>query len=106
MSIDPILAALADPSRRAIVQRLVQGRATAGQLARLNPSISRPATSQHLRVLVDAGIVRLSGSGRQSPYELVPGPLIVLEGWLTRLLDAWGAAPTSPSSTPTKAVSA
>jgi len=98
VTVDPCLAALADPTRRAIVQRLAHGRATVRQLAALNPAISRPAVSQHLRVLVDAGLVTPSSESRQSPYELVPERLILLEAWLSGLLDTWRAAPTNPHS--------
>ena len=63
--------ALADPTRRAICQRLAHGRATVGQLASLFP-MSRPAVSQHLRVLKEAGLIRTESHNRLSAYELVP----------------------------------
>ncbi|WP_432477342.1 ArsR/SmtB family transcription factor [Nocardioides sp. GXQ0305] len=92
MTIDQTLAALADPTRRGIVQRLAHGRASAGQLAALS-QFSRPATSQHLRVLRDAGVVRRTSGSRQSPYELDPATLIVLESWLSGLVDTWRTSP-------------
>jgi DNA-binding transcriptional ArsR family regulator len=91
MRVDSTLTALADPTRRAICQRLAHGRATLGQLAGLFP-VSRPAVSQHVRVLVEADLVR-PGEGRQSPYELDPEALIVLEAWLSKLVDTWRRAP-------------
>ncbi len=65
MTVDVTLQALADPTRRAICQRLAHGRASIGQLAALFP-ISRPAVSQHVRILAEAGLVQ-TGDGRQRP---------------------------------------
>jgi DNA-binding transcriptional ArsR family regulator len=75
-----VLAAVADRSRRVLLQRLAHGLATTGQLADLLP-ISRPAVSQHLKVLQDAGLVRTRASGRHRWHELVPGPLALVERW-------------------------
>jgi len=90
--LDVTLLAVADPTRRAICQRLAHGRATVGQLASLFP-ISRPAVSQHLRVLLDAGLVRRSGIHRQTPYELSPAPILEIEAWARSVAEAWQAAP-------------
>jgi len=92
VSLDAALSAVADPVRRAIVQRLAHGQATVGQLAGLFP-ISRPAVSQHVRVLRDAGLVRSVGAGRQSALELVPGPVLEVEAWARRLAGTWQSAP-------------
>jgi DNA-binding transcriptional ArsR family regulator len=92
MSLDETLGAVADPTRRAMLQRLAHGPATVGQLAALFP-ISRPAVSQHLKVLRDAGLVRPVASARTSPYELVPGPLFLVETWVRDLADRWISAP-------------
>ena len=59
--LDQALNAVADSTRRAILQRLAHGQATVGQLAALFP-ISRPAVSQHLRILRDADLVSTSGT--------------------------------------------
>jgi DNA-binding transcriptional ArsR family regulator len=88
-----VLVALADPSRRALLQRLAHGPATSGQLAELLP-MSRPATSQHLRVLAAAGLLRTTVRGRHHWHELSPHPLYDLENWARTLLDRWAAAPT------------
>ena len=93
MSLDASLDAVADPTRRAICQRLAHGRATVGQLAALFP-ISRPAVSQHLRVLRAAGLVHHPGDRRISAYELVPGPLLEIETWARIVVDSWRQAPT------------
>ena len=88
-----VLSALADPTRRAIVQRLAVGPATASQLAELAP-MSRPAVSQHLRVLREADLVRGSQRGRFVFYELAGSPLLEAHAWLGGLVDRWAAAPT------------
>jgi DNA-binding transcriptional ArsR family regulator len=105
VSLDDALKAVADPTRRAMLQRLAHGPATVGQLAALFP-ISRPAVSQHLRVLRDAGLVSPLASTRTSPYELVPGPLFLVETWVRDLADRWTSAPPGrtlrPADHPTK----
>src|SRR3954452_16552214 len=88
-----VLGALADPTRRAIVQRLALGPATASQLAELAP-MSRPAVSQHLRVLREAGLVRGTSRGRFVFYELAGSPLLEAQAWLGGLVDRWASAPT------------
>ena len=86
-------AALADPTRRALVSRLAYGPATAGQLAEL-ATMSRPAVSQHLKVLRDAGVIRPTREGKFIWYELDGEALVRAEHWLRRLVDTWAAAPT------------
>src|SRR3954451_3898467 len=88
-----VLSALADPTRRAIVQRLALGPATATQLAELAP-MSRPAVSQHLRVLREAGLIRGTQRGRFVFYELAGSALLEAHSWLGGLVDRWAGAPT------------
>jgi DNA-binding transcriptional ArsR family regulator len=90
--LDPVLQAVADATRRAILQRLAHGQATVGQLAALFP-ISRPAVSQHLRVLKEAELVRASGPGRLSAYQLTPAPLLEIEQWARTLATTWANGP-------------
>ena len=68
------LAALADPTRRRIFERLAGRPGAVGELARGLP-VSRPAVSQHLRVLKEAGLVVDRALGRQRRYEVVPSAL-------------------------------
>ena len=89
--VNPALVALADPTRRAICQRLAHGRATVGQLAALFP-ISRPAVSQHLRVLREAGLIRTENDNRLSAYELVAAPLRDVEAWAHHVIGVWEKA--------------
>lgn len=76
----PVFSAVADPSRRALLQRLGHGPATTGQLAELLP-MSRPAVSQHLKLLQEAGLVRTETRGRHRWHQLAPGPLELIGSW-------------------------
>jgi DNA-binding transcriptional ArsR family regulator len=92
------LAALADPSRRALLQRLAHGPATSGQLAELLP-ISRPATSQHLRVLAESGLLDTTVRGRQHWHALSTTGLVEAEHWIRTIVAAWASAPTLSKET-------
>jgi DNA-binding transcriptional ArsR family regulator len=82
------LAALADPTRRAIVALLAGGEVAAGEVAGRFP-MSRPAVSRHLRVLREAGLVRARVEGRRHLYALDPAPLRELDAWLEPYRDLW-----------------
>ncbi len=82
------LAALADPTRRALVDLLARGEVAAGELAGRFP-VSRPAISRHLRVLREAGLVRSRVEGRRRLYALDPRPLRELDDWLEPYRDLW-----------------
>jgi len=75
--------ALADGTRRAIVERLAHGPSAVGELARDLP-VSRPAVSQHLKVLKSAGLVRDRAAGTRRVYQLDPTGLEVLRAELDR----------------------
>jgi DNA-binding transcriptional ArsR family regulator len=66
--IDESLRAVADPTRRAILRLVRDGELPAGEIAAHFPSISRPAVSQHLRVLADAGLVDMRPDGNRRLY--------------------------------------
>jgi DNA-binding transcriptional ArsR family regulator len=82
------LAALADPTRREIVALLAGGEVAAGELAAHFP-VSRPAISRHLRVLREAGLVRVRAEGQRRLYVLDPGPLSDLDAWLAPYRRLW-----------------
>lgn len=84
MSFEAILTALADPTRRAILDRMRGGRLPVGQIAAPLP-VSRPAVSQHLKVLVEAGLVTMVKDGRRNLYGLTPGGAVPLVEWLGAL---------------------
>lgn len=83
-------AALADPTRRAILSRLRSGPATMGELA--EPfAMSRPAVSQHVKVLHGAGLVDQRAHAQWRTCTLKPGPLEEAERWVEEHRAAWTA---------------
>jgi DNA-binding transcriptional ArsR family regulator len=82
------LAALGDPTRRAIFERLSDHPSAVGELARLLP-VSRPAVSQHLKVLKEAGLVTDERAGSRRIYRLDPNGIGELRAYLDRF---WGSA--------------
>jgi DNA-binding transcriptional ArsR family regulator len=86
--LDATFAALADPTRRAIVARLAAGDATVTELA--TPfAISQPAISKHLKVLERAGLVTRSREAQRRPCHLQAGPLRDAVAWLANYRDYW-----------------
>jgi DNA-binding transcriptional ArsR family regulator len=79
-----VFAAIADSTRRGILERLRDGGAqNAGAIAAQFPQVTRPAISKHLRVLRECGLVRSEFRGRENVYALDPAPLIAArDGWL------------------------
>src|ERR1700690_4466960 len=85
-------AAVADPTRRAILTRLARGEATVKELAQVTPvHISPPAISRHLRVLERAGLMRRRKVGRQHFCRLVAEPLSKASAWLANYQRFWEA---------------
>ncbi|WP_353510921.1 metalloregulator ArsR/SmtB family transcription factor [Intrasporangium sp.] len=82
------LRALADDSRRTLLEALADGPATAGELAALLP-IARPGVSRHLRVLREAGLVEVRPEAQRRVYSLRPEPLAEINDWLVRHLSLW-----------------
>lgn len=86
---DRVFRALADPSRRAIFERLTHGEAAVRDLTpRFN--ISQPAVSQHLAVLKDAGLVSERREGRLAYYRVEPRGLRPLVDWIAHYQAFWG----------------
>ena len=83
-----IFAALADPTRRAIVEMVARGPLTSGEIAR-RFTISPSAVSQHLRVLRDARLVRVRVAAQQRIYELDTEGLAEIENWLDSVGPLW-----------------
>ncbi|MDZ4372277.1 MAG: metalloregulator ArsR/SmtB family transcription factor [Phenylobacterium sp.] len=73
--------ALADPSRRRILDLLRDGERPAGDLVEAL-AVSQPGVSKHLRVLREAGLVHVQARGQQRLYRLAPGGLAEVEAWL------------------------
>jgi len=82
------LAALADPTRRRIVELLAEGELTAGEIASQFPT-ARPGVSRHLRVLREHGLVCARAQGRRRLYSLDPRPLEELDAWLDHYSGFW-----------------
>lgn len=81
-----IFAALGDSTRRDVLDGLRQGPRAVGDLARDLP-VSRPAVSQHLKVLENAGLVAGRRDGRRTLYRLEPDGLVALQRWLEGFWD-------------------
>ena len=86
MDYEVAIAALADPSRRAIIERLREGALPVGKIAHDLP-ISRPAVSQHLRVLSNAGLLTCATSGNKRIYAISPEGVDALRRYLDCLWD-------------------
>lgn len=83
-SLDATLAALSDPTRRAILARLAHGEATVNELAKPF-TVSQPAISRHIKVLADAGLIVQRVEGTKRPCRLAPGGLAALDEYLAVL---------------------
>ena len=94
MSADAAFRALADPTRRAILDRLREGERTAGELGDAF-AMSQPALSQHLRVLRDAGLVTQRRDGRHRWYRIDPVGLRAVYDWLEHYAAFWDARLTA-----------
>ena len=90
LPLDSAFAALADPTRRAIIARLAIGEATVQDLARPF-AISQPAISRHLKVLEAAGLIETRVDGTSRPRRLNPDAVAALWGWLGQYRALWEA---------------
>src|ERR1700677_3865430 len=86
--VDLLFQALADPSRRAMVERLTRGPASVSALAR-PPAMLMPAVVQRLHVPERSGLVRSEKVGRVRTCPVGPGALRAAEGWITERRTAW-----------------
>src|ERR1700742_2344579 len=88
MAYQNAFAALSDPTRRAVFERLADGPQPVGRIARGLP-VSRPAVSQHLKVLKEAGLVADRAEGTRRVYHIDPKGLAAMRAWLDQF---WGVA--------------
>jgi DNA-binding transcriptional ArsR family regulator len=86
--------ALADPTRRAVLDLLRRGSQPAGQIASAFP-VSRPAISKHLRLLRRAHLVQERREGRHRLYQLNPEPLKAVDSWLEQYRVFWQSSLTN-----------
>ncbi len=87
-------SALADPTRRAVLDLLRRGSLPAGRIAEAFP-VSRPAISKHLRLLRRAHLVQERREGRHRLYQLNPAPLKAVDSWLNHYRIFWQASLSS-----------
>jgi DNA-binding transcriptional ArsR family regulator len=87
-NLDATFAALADPTRRAILTRLASGEASVAELARPF-AMSQPAISKHLKVLERAGLIRRGRDAQRRPRRLEPKRLAEATAWLERYRRLW-----------------
>ena len=89
-TLDATFAALADPTRRAILARLAAGEATVTELA-APFDMSQPAISKHLKVLERAGLITRGREAQRRPRKLEPRPLAEATDWIDRYRKIWEA---------------
>ena len=82
------IEAIADPTRRRIVELLADGERSAGEIA-AQFETSRPGVSRHLRVLREHGLVQVRGDGQRRIYSLDAAPLAELDSWLAHYRGFW-----------------
>jgi DNA-binding transcriptional ArsR family regulator len=82
-----VFAALTDPTRRSVFERLRHGPRAVGEIARGLP-VSRPAVSQHLKVLKEAGLVDDRSEGTRRIYQIDPKGLGAMRAWLDQFWDS------------------
>jgi DNA-binding transcriptional ArsR family regulator len=89
--VEPIFVALADPTRRRVIELLGDGPRRAGELAE-SAGASPPAMSRHLRILLEAGFVadeRVPGDARLRVFRLRREPMLAIQAWLDQLQAHW-----------------
>jgi DNA-binding transcriptional ArsR family regulator len=86
--LDAIFAALADPTRRRMVERLARHRCSIGAVGAGLP-ISQPAVSKHVRILERSGLVRRTVAGRVHQLQLAPGAMRAASTWIERQRKFW-----------------
>lgn len=91
LRLDAVFSALADPTRRRIVERLARRALTVGQIAG-GFSISQPAISKHVKILEEAGLLTRQVTGRTHQCSLAPHALHAAATWLDRQQRYWDAA--------------
>ena len=89
-SLDGVFSALADPTRRRIVERLARGPLTVGEIAS-GFTISQPAISRHVRVLEESGLLERRIEGRIHRCTLSPSTMQAASGWIDKQRAFWSA---------------
>jgi len=84
------LSALGDPTRQRIIEILAEGERSAGEISQ-QFDMSAPAISQHLKVLKEAGLVKVRIEGQRRVYEIHPDGFAELAAWLNRIRQFWSS---------------
>lgn len=90
-NLDAIFSALADPTRRAILSRLVDGRASVNEIA-APFAMSQPAVSRHLKVLENAGLIEREIDEQRRPARIKPKTMLAAVDWLAEFEAFWGTS--------------
>ena len=88
MTVNAVLEALAEPSRRRLVELLRDGEMSVGELV-AGAGLAQPAVSKHLRVLKEAGLVEVRRQAQRRLYRIRPEPLAELDAWLEPYRRLW-----------------
>src|SRR5713226_4662721 len=84
-----IFSAIADPSRRRLLDLLASGERPAGELVKALPRLTQPAVSRQLRILREVGLVEVHPRAQQRIYQLRPDRLQELDQWISRYRTLW-----------------
>ena len=84
-----MFSAIADPTRRAMIDLLSTGPRSAGQIVSSFPKLTQPGVSQHLRVLREAQLVSVTVQAQQRIYSLKPEGLRELQAWVSKYREFW-----------------
>ena len=79
----------AEPSRRALLDALIDGERTAGELVATLPGLTQPTVSRHLRVLREVGLVEVRPDAQRRIYALRADGLVAMDGWINRYRRYW-----------------
>jgi len=90
-NLDAVFAALADPTRRAILSRLAAGEASLNEIA-APFAMSQPAVSKHLKVLERAGLIERNVDKQRRPARLKAEPMAAAVSWLAKFKQSWSAS--------------
>lgn len=84
-----VFEAVAEPSRRTLLDVLAEGERSAGELVEQLPSLTQPAVSRHLRVLREVGLVEVRADGQRRIYALRADGLVAIDDWIGRYRRYW-----------------
>ena len=88
-----VFDAVAEPNRRALLDALIDGERSAGELVATLPCVSQPTVSRHLRVLREVGLVEMRRDAQRRIYALRADGLVDVDRWITRYRRFWAEHP-------------